>query len=291
MVAEAYEREGDLLEAARLLDKASRIGQLTLPQHYSLARGRHLAGDLVGALQALRSLFDGSAEPSGETPRALVLAALGLLQLLGGEDVGGIVADSPVIAGAPPSTRAAVAFRLDRSVSECRAGIAILEELIAADAAAARERDNWGWHLAFARLAAGEFDRAAAFFEDAMADSRHPISVATAFNAAMADWATTGVPSRDRFRKVLERIGADADKAWMRGDANALQSVSVARWFGGRADDAVWSLAEAEEAAGRHEISCWSYTRVPRKTFLGHCTEIRRLFDGEEVMPVFMRAC
>ena len=79
---------------------------------------------------------------------------------------------------------------------------------------------------------------------------------------------------------MLERIDADDDKAWMRGDANALQSVAVARWFGGRDDDAGKSLAEAEEAAGRHEISCWSYTRVPRKTFLGHCAEIRRLFDG-----------
>ena len=124
-----------------------------------------------------------------------------------------------------------------------------------------------------------------------MADSSHPITVATAFNAAMSDWATTGVPSGDSFRKVLELIDADVDKAWMRSDANALQSVSVAGWFGGRADDAGRSLAEAEEAAGRHESSCWSYTRVPRKTFLGHCAEIRRLFDGEEVMPVFMRAC
>ena len=291
MVAEAYEREGDLLEAARLLDKASRIGQLTLRQLHSLARGRHLTGDLEGALQALRSFFDGSAEPGGETPRALVLAALGLLQLLGGEDASGIVADSPVIAGAPSSTRAAVAFRLDRSVSERRAAIAILEELIAAGDAGARERDNWGWYVAFARMAVGDVDRAAAFFEDAMADSRHPISVATAFNAAMADWATTGVPSRDSFRKVLELIDADADKAWMRGDANALQSVSVAGWFGGRADDAGRSLEEAEEAVGRYEISCWSYTRVPRKAFLGHCAQIRRLFAGEDVTPVFMRAC
>ena len=199
MVAEAYEREGDLREAARMLDKASRIGQLTLPQLHSLARGRHLTGDLEGALQALRSFFDGSAEPSGETPRAPVLAALDLLQLLGAEDASGIVADSPVIAGAPPSTRAAVALRLDRSVSEYRAAIAILEELTAADDTAARDRDNWGWHFAFGRMAVGDVDRAAAFFEDAMADSSHPISVPTAFDAAMADWATTGVPSRRQF--------------------------------------------------------------------------------------------
>ena len=289
MVAEAYEREGDLLEATRMLDKASRIGQLTLRQLHSLARGRHLTGDLNGALQALRSFFDGSAEPSGETPRAPVLAALDLLQLLGGEDTSGIVVDSPVIAGAPPSTRAAVAGRLDRSVSECRTAITIFEELLAADDTTAREKDHWGWGAAFARMAVGEVDRAAAFFEDAVADSSHH-AVATAFNAAMADWATTGVPSGDRFRKVLESIDADADKAWMRGHANVLQSVSVARWFGGRGDDAGKSLAEAEQAAGRHELSCWSYTRVPRTTFLGHCAEIRRLFAGEDVTPVFMRS-
>ena len=291
MVAEAYGREGDLLEAAWMLDKASRIGQLTLRQLLNLARGRQLTGDLDGALQALRSFFDGPAEPNGETPRALLLAALDLLQLLGGDDVGGTVTNSPVMAGATPSTWAAVALRLDRSVSERRAAVAILEKLIAADDVAERERDDWNWHLAFARMAVGDVDRAAAFFKDAMADAGHPISAPSAFNASIADWATTGVPSRDSFRKVLERIDADADKGWMRGDANFLQSVAVARWFGGRDDDASKSLEDAEEAADRHEISCWSYTRVPRNTFLGHCAEIRRLFDGEDVMPVFMRIC
>ncbi len=291
MVAEAYEREGDVLEAVRLLDKASRIGQLTLGQLHSLARGRHLTGDPEGALEALRSFFDGAAEPSGETPRALVLAALGLLQLLREEDVGGIVADSPVLAGAPPSTRAAVALRLDRSVSEYRVAIAILEGLIAAGDAGAREKDHWGWHLAFASMAVGDVYRAAAFFRDTMADSSRPIPVSTAFNAAMADWASTGVPSRDYFRKVLELIDVDADKPWMRGDGSILQSVAIARWFGGREGDAGESLAEAEEAAGRHELSCWSYTRVPREVFLEHCAEIRRLFAGEDVMPVFMRTC
>ena len=126
MVAEAYGREGDLLAAASMLDQASRIGRLTLRQFINLARDRQLIGDEEGALQALRSFFDGSAEPSGETPRALVLEALDLLQLLGGEDVGGIVASSPVIAGAPPLMRAAVALRLDRSVSQYRAAMSIL---------------------------------------------------------------------------------------------------------------------------------------------------------------------
>ena len=303
-VAEAYGREGDLLAAASMLDKASRVGRLTLREFLNLARGRQLIGDQEGALQALRSCFDGSAEPSGETPRALVLEALDLLQSLGAEDVGGMVANSPVIAGATPSTRAAVAFRLDRSVSQYRAAIAILEELIASDDAVARARDDWNrdltfaregpdrdWYLAYARMAIGEVESAAAFFADAMADSTRPVSVETAFNAAMADWATQGVPSQDSFRRVLERIDADAYKAWMRRDANALQSFAVASWFGGRADDAGRSLAEAEEAVGRHEISCWSYMRVPSKTFLEHCAEIRRLFDGEDVVPVFMRAC
>ena len=272
-----------------MLDKASRIGQLTLRQLYSLARGRHLTGDLEGALQALRSFFDGPVEPSGKAPRGLVLAALGLLQLLGGEDVGGIVANSPVIAGAPPPMRAAIALRLDQSVSEYRAAIAILEEVIATVDAPAHEKDYWSRHLAFARMAVGEVDRAAAFYEDAITDSSDPSAVAIVFNAAMANWAISGVPSRDSFGQVLERI--DADKEWTRDDANALQSIAIARWFGGRDGDAGKSLTEAEEAAGRLEISCWSYTRVPRRTFLEHCAEIRRLFAGEDVRPVFVRSC
>ena len=197
MLAEAYEREGDPLGAAQMLDKASRIGQLTLPQLHSVALSRHLTGDPDGALLALRAFFNGPAEPSGETPRAPVLPAFYLLQLLEAEDASSIVANSPVIAGAPPSMRAAVALRLDRSVSEYRAAIAILEELIEADDATALEKDYRRRHLACARLAVGDVDRAAAFFEDAMADSSDPNAVAIAFSAAMSDWATKGVPSRE----------------------------------------------------------------------------------------------
>ena len=249
--------------------------------------GRHLTGDSDGALQALRSFFKSPTEPNGESPGGLVLAALLLLEVLGAEDVGGMVANSPVIASASPSTRAAVANRLDGSVSEHRAAIAILEELLAADDGVARERDYWSLHLAFARMAVGDVDRAAALYERAMADSSN-LDVVPAFSAAMSDWATTGVPSRDRFRKALELFDADASR---RGDATTLQRVAVASWFGGRHDVAVKSLAEAEEAAEDHEISCWSYTRVLRKVFLGHCAEIRRLFAGEDVTPVFMRTC
>jgi cellulose biosynthesis protein BcsQ len=286
-VAEAYEREGDLREAVRLLDKASRIGRLTLRQLHSLARGRHLTGDPDGALLALKSFFDGPAEPNGETPGAVVVNALDLLQLLGGEDVGGMVADSPVIAGAPPSARLVVARRLIRSVSEHRAAIAILEELLAADDGVVRDTDSLDWHLAFARMAVGDVDRAAAYYERATADSSH-LDVVPAFSAAMAGWATTGVPSRDRFRRALEVVGANAS---LSGDATILQGFAVASWFGGRDDDAVKSLAKAEDVTDRYQISWWSYTRVPRQVFLEHCAEIRRLFAGEDVTPVFMRTC
>ena len=91
---------------------------------------------------------------------------------------------------------------------------------------------------------------------------------------------------------MLERIDADDDKAWMRGDANALQSVAVARWFGGRDDDAGKSLAGGRGSRWSPRNQLLVLPRASRgRTFLGHCAEIRRLFAGDDVMPVFMRTC
>ena len=316
--AEASERVGEQIVAGFLLGKASRIGQLTPAQLHSLARGRVLDGDEEGASQALISLLDGSADPSGAMPRQLLLAALDLLRLLVGERVGGMVAHSPVIAGAPPPTRAAVALHLDRSVRERQAAVAILEELIAADDTAAT--DDLKWNLAFARMAVGDCDRAAAFFKDtlmAIGDTMmargasDPKFTKAAFNLAMAVWGKKGVPSGRIFRLFRSRepelilpIGGidepwlpgddpdeDVDEPWVPGPGTAgfHQAVALALWFGGHPDDARGRLAQAEEAADRNRFSCWSYTRVPRKTFLAHCAEIRRLFDGEDIAPVFVR--
>lgn len=305
-LAETYESRGSILEAAELLDRAAELRpQMTHKQLLQLARTRHLTQDRKGALRALRSFFqtDVHADASRllESSRAsreeslndrdlflLLIRALDLLETLG-EDAAPLVAETPIIAELSPRTRVSVASRLDRSVGERRVAISIFEGLLDEDTHSTKQKASWGWHLAFARMAVGDYDRAGRVFRSQLNDSASRSAVPTAFNLTMAEWAMAGKPNEDAFRAVVERMDEDDDGDGLREDANGLQSVAIAQWFGDRREQARRGLDAAEKAVGRTAISCWSYTRVPRKIFLEHCAEIRRLFAGEDIQPVFMR--
>ena len=289
-LAGIHESRGSILEAAELLDKAAELRPaMTHKQLLHLARARHRTQDRKGALRALRLFFQTDLHhPSAENLFLLLMEALDLLETLG-EDAAPLVAETPIIAELSPGTRVPVASRLDRSVSERRVAISIFETLLDEDTHSTRQKANWGWHLAFARMAVGDYDRAGRVFRSELDDSASRSAVPTAFNLAMAEWAMAGKPNEDAFRAMVERMDEEDDSDGLREDANGLQSVAVAQWFGNRREQARRSLDAAEKAVGRTAISCWSYTRVPRKTFLEHCAEIRRLFAGEAIQPVFMR--
>ena len=289
-LAEIHESRGSILEAAELLDRAADLRPaMTHKQLLHLARARHRTQDRKGALRALRSFFQTDVHhPSAENLFLLLMEALDLLETLG-EDAAPLVAETPIIAELSPLTRVPVASRLDRSVGERRVAISILEALLDEDTHSTRQKASWGWQLAFARMAVGDYDRAGRVFRSQLDDSASPSAVPAAFNLAMAEWAMAGRPNEDAFRAMVERMDEEDDSDWLRDNANGLQGVAVAEWFGNRREQARRSLDAAEKAVGRTAISCWSYTRVPRKTFLEHCAEIRRLFAGEDIQPVFMR--
>lgn len=305
-LAETYESRGSILEAAELLDRAAELRPaMTHKQLLHLARARHRTQDRKGALRALRLFFqtdvhadasrvlEGSKASRGESLKdrdlfLLLMEALDLLETLE-EDAAPLVAETPIIAELSPLTRVQVALRLDRSVGECRVAISIFERLLDEDTHSTRRKASLERQLAFARMAVGDYNRAGRVFRSQPDDSSSPSDVPAAFNLAMAEWAMAGEPNEDAFRAMVERMDEEDDSDWLRDQANGLQRVAIAQWFGGRRGQARRSLDAAEKALGRAAISCWSYTRVPRKTFLEHCAEIRRLFAGEDIQPVFMR--
>ncbi len=289
-LAETYESRGSILKAAELLDRAAELRPaMTHKQLLHLARARHRTEDRQGALRALRSFFQTDVHhPSSENLFLLLMEALDLLETLG-EDAAGLAAEAPIIAELSPRTRVHVASRLNRSVGERRVAISIFETLLDEDTLSTRQKASWAWRLALARMAVGDYDRAGAVFRSELDDSASRSAVPTAFNLAMAEWAMAGKPNEDAFRAVVKRMDEEDDGDWQRDNASGLQGVAVVQWFGNRREQATSSLDAAEKALGRTAISCWSYTRVPRKTFLEHCAEIRRLFAGEDIQPVFMR--
>ena len=257
----------------------------------------------------MKAFFQEEAEgPSDTDDRAMpgfsfVLRGLFLLEALE-EDRSAYVASSPVIRELPAAERAQVAASLDLTRSEAREAVSILEDV--AQAGDGPEDDSDWERLALARMAAGSFDKALDYFrsrlggpvtsfrEGETGSARSSVRrVELAFNLAMAMWASRGAPDALAFADVVELLGDDDDTG-LENHPNALQAIAVAKWFTGRAEGAREGLDLAEQACriardGAQHYSCWSYTRVSRDTFLDHCGEIRRLFDGDEVTPEFMR--
>ncbi len=293
-LAVAYRPMGWFQEVGELLDKAAELGPLSHQHQWHLADARHGIGDREGALAALRTFFQEKLEgPPVREKRAMFVSVsrgLALLEALG-EDRSSYVANSPIVRELSPLQQARVASRLNLSRREGMEAGAIFQNLLQSGGGSEEQRNEWTLHFALARMAVGSFGKAMDAYQSALVGHASNGAVPLAFNLAMAKWASCGMPDNQAFGKVIELLDEAKDQTWLTNSANALQAVAVAEWFAGHQEQAGGRLDLAERAIERRrsDFSCWSYTRVPHDTFLGHCAEIRRLFAGEDVMPEFMR--
>ena len=291
-LAETSYFKGTFLDAADLLEKIAELGALSGRHTIRLAELRHSRGDREGTAQVLMQFFQ---EPSDELSLGdsqayhQVYRGLHLLEAFQ-EDRATYVDSSPIIRSLSSSERAFIAEDLNLSERERRVAIDILQDVLEQKEGSSRARASWEYDLAFAQMSVGRFADARRVFESQHKSSEGK-SIPTAFNLAMAIWATGDVPDIDGFAHVLELFDEDEGRDWLHDNPNNLQAIAIAEYVANRASDAIRHLDESRQAilGKRNDISCWSYTRVPPATFLAHCDEIRRLFAGEEVRPEFMR--
>ena len=293
-LAVAYRSMGWFQEVGELLDKAAELGPLSLRHQWHLADARHGIGDREGALAALMTFFQDELDgPPGTEKRAMFVSVWRGLALLDTLEVdrSAYVANSPIVRELSPLEQARVAGRLDLSRRECREAGSIFQDLLQSGHGSKEQRSQWAVNLAFARMAVGSFGKALDSFQSALVAPAPNGPVPLAFNLAMAKWASCGMPDKQAFGKVIEFLDEGEDHSWLTDSPNALQALAIAEWFAERQEQAGERLDLAEQAIRRRrsDVSCWSYTRVPRDTFLNHCAEIRRLFAGEGIKPEFMR--
>ena len=113
-------------------------------------------------------------------------------------------------------------------------------------------------------------------------------SVPNQFNAAMADWAFSGAPSPDRFRRLLQEVDGNDEEA----DANFFQCISVAFSVVGKPTEAIHSLSRAFERNQRvpiSKLSCWRYQVVPQDEFEEDLLEIQSFIQTGSPAPRFLR--
>ena len=291
-LAETSYSRGSILEAADLFESMAGVGPLLGRHTIRLAELRRAQGDQEGAARALMRFFRESSSdlPQGDpTGFREVFRGLRLLEALQ-EDRTRFVDASPIISSLSNSARARIVRDLDLSRGERMIAVEILEELLETGEGSPRERTSWEYDMAFAQMSVGRFVDARGVFET-QGRSGGIGSIPTAFNWAMAIWATEGAPDVRAFKRVVELFDEAEDTDWLVNSPNNLQALSVAECLTTRLPDAIRHLEESKQLilGRRNDISCWSYTRVPPAVFLAHCDEIRRLFDGQDVKPEFMR--
>ena len=289
----------------RLLDRRSTAKALSPDRLIELARvlGPHT---YAGAVRAIELFFREKHEgvPDDDTFR-LVFSGLLLLEKLD-KDRAEFVGGSPIMSQLSASQQATVASHLKLSRGERAIAVELLANALRGAEGSEHERSDWERRLAFARIAVGNLGEAADYYRSiSTEDPPSFLPEAAVFCLGMAMWGDTGAANPDDFLRVLKAYREADLEGWEEGPSGELerdildcignwQAMSLVEWFGGRSDHAHRHLSEAEGKAQHLQFplvpfSCWSYTCVSAETFLEHCHEIRRLFDGHDVKPAFMR--
>jgi hypothetical protein len=170
-----------------------------------------------------------------------------------------------------------------------QAAVRILTALVDDGRTTASQRRSVRHELSTALIGLGRFGEAKQVIRVTRPTAADFSLIQDAFNYAMAEWGETGKPPRDLFRRVVELHG---EKGSSVDTANYSQCLAVAFWAIGQREDALRSIADAEIQIQRHQqpdFSCWQYLHAAPSDFLADCAEIRRLIEGEVIMPRFAR--
>jgi hypothetical protein len=113
-------------------------------------------------------------------------------------------------------------------------------------------------------------------------------NIAMVFNSAMADWAQSGVVSKEIMREAL---ALHSEQPRRLVSANYLQCLALATWAVGECERAENFRLQSQQlivARPAPEFTAWRYLTVPAIEFLRDLDELGRLIAGADVLPAFM---
>lgn len=186
----------------------------------------------------------------------------------------------------PPDARIAVASSIMVSVTLAATAERALRSALTQSGIQFRETALQA--MGFALLAQGRFSEAAAVYRAER--DRASGTISNVFNYAMAEWALTGCPAIEDFRKVTtmhENAGIRS-----RYGANYFECIAIAYHHAGKPEMALQALTRARQATGsnpKRETSAWRYLSVGPEEFTDDLNSIQAMVEGKAVVPMFMR--
>jgi tetratricopeptide (TPR) repeat protein len=142
-------------------------------------------------------------------------------------------------------------------------------------------------HLGLAYIGLGRYEDAINVILSDGTRSVEDLGLADSFNFAVAQWGMSGKPSPKLFKRVIELGKESSDES-----ANGHQCLALAFWILNDIDKAGARLNESWQrivTQPRPEFSCWSYLMRGRDEFVTDLDEMKRLFNGEDIEPRFIR--
>lgn len=281
-IGEAYHTLGQTSDAAATYDQIEAMGYGEPRVWIAQAETHSEAGETNEAVDAIQRLLN-----AAEVKDYQVNFAVGLLARVRPSALPGI-AQAPAVRSLDAEGRRWVAEKMSETEGGLRPAQRLLTDIMASPDAAASLRATARDGLILNHIALGEFAEAIRLLAP---DGHAPqAQIGDVFNFAIARWGMEGRPDRKLFSRVLD-IHAETDDP--RSDPNYLQCLSLAAWASGREQEAGAILGRARQevlTTPRPVFSCWRFMTVTLKAFLDDLDEMSRLYSGEQMLPLFMRA-
>ena len=284
-LAELREHDRQPESAASLVQQAIDAAYDRPEAYLKRSRTREDNDDVSGASEDARRVLE-----SIQVAPPMVREALGRLVRTQPSNMNEL-AESTAVRSLEVDDQFWLAHSFNRTPEHLRLAVSLWERLLAVPDFP-EERIGTAQHfLGVSYMGLGDCSAAAGMFrkhQQSLAD----LSIADAFNYAMAVWGMTQTVEAEAFQHVvdLDLLDDQADKT-----TNYLQCMALAYWATGEKAAALGYVDRAHATLsalrGRTEFSCWRYLQVSARNFEADLEEIRALIeDGRSPLPRFMAA-
>lgn len=282
-LASLYVSEYEHEAALALFDQAIEAGNHAGAVFLERATGRYsVRGDRDGARADIEEALK-----TNDLGAARVARAIRILREVD-ENALAHIPQTAAVRSLPFDGRLRIVRELTLSRPGLPGAVEILSELLGDKSITVEQRDSVATELCLCYVGLGQFEEAQRLISTGR-PAPSDLSLAEAFNYAMAEWGRTGQIPAEFFRRVVD---LDESLATRRDDANYSQCLTLALWAAGHTELACIRIDEAEKRAGSlgaPDFSCWRYLRAQPHDFREDCRSIRKLMAGEHKTPLFFR--
>ncbi|QJE03730.1 AAA family ATPase (plasmid) [Massilia forsythiae] len=181
-----------------------------------------------------------------------------------------------------------LAEKLSDSRRSANLTIDILSSALAEDRIEPQYLDDAYNSLGMVLIAIGDLDKASEIFSKTTDFYTDTAELTATFNYAMARYWVGDSNAEEYFRRVIRLINTETANI----DANYLQCLSFCNFAVGQKMEAYRLLEIAETKVNEQSgpvFSCWRYLEVSPKKFKEDLLEMKNLYDGKSVAPIFCK--